>query len=92
MEKYKKQIGPNPLFEMIHVSMDEDVKAATEWAAKESFPWLTILPKAEPTGVMKYYPEEGVPEYMLVDAAGKVILTAPSEEIFAKMTELSAAK
>ena len=92
MEKYKKQIGPNPLFEMIHISMDEDVKAATDWAAKESFPWLTILPKVNPAGVMSYYPEEGVPEYILVDAAGNKILTAPSDEVFLKMAELAAAK
>ena len=92
MEKYNKQIGPNPLFEMIHVSMDEEVQAATEWAAKESFPWLTILPEANPAGVMKFYPEEGVPEYILVDAAGNLVLIAPSEKIFEKMTELAAAK
>ncbi|MGJ8724136.1 MAG: TlpA family protein disulfide reductase [Roseibacillus sp.] len=89
MEKYNKLIGPNPLFEMVHISMDEDVKSATQWAAKESFPWLTILPEAKPEGVMSYYPEEGVPEYMLVDTAGKIVLVAPGEQVFEKMTELA---
>lgn len=89
MEKYNKHIGPNPLFEMIHISMDEEVKDATEWAAKESFPWLTVLPKAEAAGVMSLYPEEGVPEYLLVDAAGKTVLVAPGDQVFAKIKELA---
>ena len=101
MEKYNKLIAPNPLFEMVHVSMDEEVEDATKWAVEASLPWLTILPEAKADGVMTLYPEEGVPEYLLVDASGKVISTSSSDEdeddeeddsakVFKKIAELAA--
>lgn len=91
MEKYKKEIATNPLVEMIHVSLDEDIESATKWATKESFPWLTILPEAQEEGVISLNPNKAAPEYRLMSAQGEVVLVAPSDEVFAKIKELTKA-
>ncbi len=86
-------ISENPQFEMIHISMDEDTESATKWAAKESFPWLTVLPEdASEAGLMTLFPDEGVPEYMIVKSSGEMVLTASSEAIFEKIKELTKEK
>lgn len=89
VEKYNQHIASNPLVEMIHVSMDSDIESATKWAAQESFPWLTVLPEAQEDGLMSLNPDKGAPEYLLMSAEGEIVLKATSDEIFAKIKELS---
>jgi hypothetical protein len=92
VEKYKKHIADNPDVEMIHVSLDNSEDPAEEWAAKESFPWPTILPdKVDRSEMRDYKTTTGVPEYHLVDADGETIVkgSAGSAAAFAKIEELT---
>lgn len=90
MEKYNQLFAKGDQFEMIHVSMDEDAASAEKWAAKENFPWPTVLPEdVGEEGIMSLYPKEGVPEYLIFDASGKEVLIGPSAAIFAKLAELA---
>ena len=58
---------------MVHVSLDNDEKAATDWAAKHSFPWPTIMnSKIERSGLSEFLPR-GVPNYKLIDGDGNVV-------------------
>ena len=43
MKQYNEEIATNPAVEMIHASLDRDKKAAESWAAKEGFPWPTVM-------------------------------------------------
>ncbi|QQL44933.1 TlpA family protein disulfide reductase [Sulfuriroseicoccus oceanibius] len=88
METYAKTIATNDKVEMVHLSADRNAKAATTWAAKEKFPWPTVLPeKVKATGLEKYAAGY-VPDYILVDKEGKE-LARKSGAVFAKLKELT---
>ena len=92
MEKYNKHIAEVPNVEFVHVSLDRDEDAAEGWAAKEEFPWLTIMPdKVERSGLRAYKTTTSVPEYHLVDGEGNTIVKgSPSgTACFAKIDELA---
>lgn len=93
MEKYNKSILKNPDVELIHISLDSDEEKAEEWAAKEGFPWPTILPdKVERTKLRdNFKTTSGVPEYHLVDADGNTVVAGTSNgaPAFAKINELA---
>lgn len=75
MEKYHKFIKDNPKVEMIHVSYDESVAAATRWAKKENFPWLSVLPgKKKASGLGKFEATDSVPEYHLINRHGETLV------------------
>lgn len=89
MEKYNDKIADNPNVAMIHVSRDRDEKAAEAWAAKEKFPWLTVLPgDVDRSKLLDYHSRPVVPFYALVDAEGNELATG-SAAVFAKAEELS---
>lgn len=92
MEKYNEHIANTSNIEMIHVSLDSDEDAAESWAAKEGFPWLTVLPdKKERSGLDVYKTTNGVPEYHLVDAEGNTVVagSAGSSAAFTKIDEVA---
>lgn len=89
MEKYNEKIADNPKVAMIHVSQDRDEKAAVDWAAKEGFPWLSVLPgDVERSDLGVYHTKRVVPFYALVDGEGNELATG-SAAVFAKAEELS---
>jgi len=76
---------------MIHVSLDSDKDAAQGWAAKESFPWLTVLPgKVKKSGLRDYKTTKAVPEYHLIDKDGNTVVagTSGSSVAFKKIAEI----
>ena len=92
MEKYNKHIAKLPNVEFIHISLDQSDEAAEDWAAKEQFPWLTILPdKVERSGMEDYKTNDSVPEYHLIDAEGNTIVKGDplGADAFAKIDELA---
>lgn len=92
MEKYNKHIADVPNVEFVHVSLDRGDDAAEEWAAKEKFPWLTILPdKVEKSSMRDYKTTNAVPEYHLVDANGETVVagTSSGAAAFAKIDEIA---
>ena len=87
-EKYKKSIAKNAKVAFVHVSQDYETKDAEKWAAKEKFPWLTVLPENyQGSGLRDYYTEAIVPFYTMVDAQGEEVARG-AEAIFAKIGEL----
>lgn len=87
MAKYNKVIADNQNVEFIHVSLDRDEDAALEWAKKESFPWLHVLPEKQKRSDLKKFHTSGrVPSYVLVDKDGKLI-TSGSSQAFKKAEE-----
>ena len=88
MDKFNAEIADNPKVAMIHISQDRDDGPATEWAAKEGFPWLTILPDdTERSGLMDYYTRRVVPFYTMVDGDGNEVANG-SSAVFNKIKEL----
>lgn len=74
---------------MIHISHDRDEDSAEEWAAKEGFPWLTVLPKdVDRSDLVEYKVANSVPHYILVDAAGNRLADG-SSAVFGKVRELT---
>ena len=74
MEKYNKTVEGNEKVEMIHVSLDQSEDAAEKWAAKEGFPWYTVLPgDVKRSGLREYKETRFVPEYALLSADGERI-------------------
>ena len=72
---------------MVHVSLDRDKNAAESWAAKESFPWPTVMmDKLTASGLEEYMPQ-GVPNYKLLSKDGTIVAEGKSE-VFAKVAEL----
>ena len=87
MESYKKHIADNPKVAMVHISLDEQESAAAKWAAKEGFPWLTILlPKVKESG-FEELTSGLVPDYLLLSADGTV-LAKGKEDCFKKIASL----
>ena len=89
MKQYNEELADHPSVEMIHVSLDDDEKAATDWAAKESFPWPTVMrSKIDRAGFDTYLEGGiGIPNYKLIDGDGKVIVEGKGE-VFQKISEL----
>lgn len=88
MEKYNKDLADNPKVVMIHLSSDQDEESAEKWAAKESFPWLTILPDdVERSGLAEYRTRNVVPFYVMVDKDGNPVAEG-ADGCFAKAAEL----
>lgn len=89
MAKYKEKIEGNNRVEFIHVSLDSNKDAALEWAAKEKFPWLHVLPdKVKRSGLKPFHTSGSVPFYCLIDGDGKTLATG-SGAAFAKAEELT---
>ncbi len=87
MKQYNEEIATNPAVEMIHASLDRDKKAAESWAAKEGFPWPTVMmDKIKESGLEEYMPR-GVPNYKLLSKDGKIVAEGKGE-VFAKVAEL----
>lgn len=92
MEKYNKHIANASNVEFIHVSLDRSEDAAEEWAAKEAFPWLTVMPdKVDRSGLNDYKTTNAVPEYHLIDGDGNTIVKGSSSgaAAFAKIDEIA---
>lgn len=89
MKQYNEQVADNPTVEMIHVSLDNDEDAAEAWAAKEGFPWPTVMRgKVDRAGFDTYLEGGiGIPNYKLVDKDGKVIVEGKAA-VFQKVAEL----
>ena len=88
MKQYQAEIANNPAVEMIHASLDQDKKAAEAWAAKEGFPWPTVMmDNLKKSGFEDYMPR-GVPNYKLLSKDGKIVAEGKGE-VFAKAAELT---
>lgn len=86
LEKYRKEILPNPRIELIHASYDEEEADAVTWARETRFPWPTILYRDwEAVGLEKYGAFAG--DIYLVDSTGK-LLAKTEQEAFAKISSL----
>ena len=73
---------------MIHVSLDRDKKAAEACAAKEGFPWPTVMmDKIKESGFEDHMPS-AVPDYKLLSKDGKVVAQGKGK-VFAKAAELT---
>ncbi len=91
VKQYKTEVADNPAVEMVHVSLDRDKNAAEAWAAKEGFPWPTVLmDKLKASGLEDYMPR-GVPNYKLLSKDGKIVAEGKGE-VFAKVAELNKEK
>lgn len=88
MESYKKHLADSTKILMVHLSYDEEPAEALAWARKENFPWLTVPnDKAEAAG-LEQYSEGFVPEYVLLNPAGEVLVRG-KDEVFKKIEELN---
>lgn len=89
MGKYNKIIAGNDKLELIHVSADQTEKAAEKWAAKEKFPWPTVMADKLRRSGLDRYEIRGYPTYILIDKDGKKLAEAHSSApIFKKIAEL----
>ncbi len=91
MEKYKSVLADTEKVVFIHVSLDRSEELAEQWAAKESFPWLHILPDdVEKSGLKQFHTTGAVPCYVMLDADGEVVVkgSAGSTGVFNKASEL----
>ena len=87
MEKYNAQIADNPKVALIHISRDQSDGPAEAWAAKEGFPWYTVLPDdAKRSDLGEYHTSGSVPFYTLLDANGEVVSTGSG--VFKKAADL----
>ncbi len=85
MESYNEKLADLSNVKFVHLSLDRSEDDAEEWAEKESFPWLTVMPEdVEKTEIEV---AKGVPEYRMVDANGEVVATGKSA-VFAKAAEI----
>lgn len=76
METYKNDIATNKNYELVHLSLDRDEKAASAWGAKESMPWPTLMNEDIDSKVLRtpYFPDRmGIPAYVMVDHTGKEV-------------------
>ena len=89
MKQYNEELADHPNVEMIHVSLDNDEKTAEAWAAKEGFPWPTVMrDKLEKSGFDTYMEGRfGIPNYKLIDKDGKVVAEGKGPA-FQKIAEL----
>lgn len=92
VETYNKVLADNNKVTMVHVSLDRSDDLAEKWAAKEGFPWLTILPDdVKGCGLSEYHTTGSVPCYVLLDKDGEVVVggSPSSQGCFAKAAELA---
>jgi|TARA_B100001105_G_scaffold247965_1_gene233185 hypothetical protein len=88
VKQYKEEVADHPSVEMIHVSLDDDKKAAESWAAKEGFPWPTVMKdNLERSGLGDYLPR-GIPNYKLISMDGEIVAEGKGA-VFQKVAELS---
>lgn len=74
MKYFNEKITGNTKVEFIHVSQDEDIKDAIDWAKSAEFPWLTVtLANIKAAGLDAY--DGGTPSYALVSKHGRVLAT-----------------
>ena len=71
--KFKQKIANNDKVELIHISTDRTAARAQTWAAKEKFPWATLLQDDNYNGAKLMYPVTRFPTYMLMTAEGKEV-------------------
>ena len=91
VEQFKASIADNPKVEFIHVSADSSEDDAEVWAAKEGFPWLTVVPDdVKRSDLMAFKTKNSVPHYVMLDAAGNLVANS-SSEVFSKIASLSKA-
>jgi len=91
VETYNKVIADNDKVTMIHASLDQSADLAEKWAAKEGFPWLTILPDdVGKSGLKPFHTTGAVPCYVMLDKDGEVVVagSAGSTACFKKAAEL----
>lgn len=88
MESYKEHLADSTKVLMVHVSYDEEPAQALAWARKEGFPWLLVPNDQVEAAGLEQYSEGFVPEYVLLDASGKVLVRGKGE-VFAKIEELN---
>ena len=88
MKQYQAEIANNPAVEMIHASLDQDKKAAETWAAKEGFPWPTVMMDKLKEGGFEDYMPRAVPNYKLLSKDGKIVAEGKGE-VFAKAAALT---
>ena len=91
VEKYNSVLADTQKVVFIHVSLDRSEDLAEAWAAKESFPWLHILPDdVGKSGLKEYHTTGAVPCYVMLDAEGEVVVpgSAGSTGVFKKAAEV----
>lgn len=90
MEKYNDKFSKMGNVELVLVSGDEDVSAATAWAKKESFPWPTVLNADIEKTFIKDIKTSGVPTYILVDRDGNELVRGlTSDPLMEKLKEVN---
>ena len=80
MKLYNAEIAPNPRVEFVLVSLDQDVADAESWAKEARMPWPTLLNGNIPEEISKFSPDGFAPDYVLVNAAGEVIVHSDDEK------------
>ena len=91
MEKYNEVLADSQKVLFLHVSLDRSEELAEQWAAKEGFPWLHVLPDdVEKSGLKQFHTTGAVPCYVMLDADGEVVVkgSAGSNGCFQKASEL----
>ena len=73
---------------LIQISGDNSEDDAEEWAAKENFPWLTVLPGDRTIRDLDLRSRKAYPSYLLVDAEGNIVAQG-SGEVMSKVASLS---
>jgi len=92
--KYKELVADHPNVEMIHVSLDSSKSEHEAWAAREKFPWPTVLPeRVKKSKLRQFKTTRAVPEYHLIDSEGNTVVkgTSGSYGAFDKIKELKEA-
>ena len=87
MKYFFSDIFKNPQVEFIHVSQDEDLESALEWAKTAKFPWLTVTSKDAALAKLDIYGTE-TPSYALISKHCRVLATT-EEAAKAKLKELT---
>tara|TARA_B100000519_G_C13873013_1_gene264583 strand:- start:32 stop:310 length:279 start_codon:yes stop_codon:yes gene_type:complete len=91
VESYQKDVASNPRVEMIHLSRDQDEKAALAWAKKDKLPWPHIMQKDTKDALMTHY-TRAVPCYVLIDREGNKLAAgsggAGKSAVWSKLKEL----
>ncbi len=89
MKQYKSEVADNPKVELVHVSLDNDEKAAEAWAGKEGFPWPTVMRADMASSGLDAFAPQGIPNYKLIDKDGNVVAEGKGA-VFQKIATLEA--
>jgi peroxiredoxin len=69
-------------FEVVGISVDQNMNALTKFLEKEKLPWVTISDHAKGNGFSDYYGVNFIPLPILVDREGRVVsMNARGEEL-----------